>query len=480
MNAPLTYSLETEPHEIVTKHYRFPFPLRPYQVEAVNELSPLDASALWWKPGLGKTAGATATALYKLITGSAQKVLVIIPPILHVTWGKWLRQVTHADGRALKVLHYEGGPTKRAALNLNDAEFIIVGIQIFKKDYERFEALEMSTRLHVICDEAQSLKSVSSDNHKKYRALTHNTSHQLLSGTPITSSPVDGYAMCKLKSPIIYRNLNQFLRIHVAALDFYNKPVEWHNLDLLADNMAINAKFASKEEHLADLPEKIISTLEYDLDPAHLKLYQKMLDDQILKLPDNQKIDLTQVTALYHAMGQVIMGWDHFTGDASKKAQGWNIVEEVLDELGAGKLMLFCTYKRTNAAVTQRYAEKYGAVAVYGDISPAQKNANIARFIEDPACRLITIQTTSAQGLDGLQDVCSDCLFLETPTLASQFEQALSRLDRSGQRKSVTVRLAIARKTVQQHLLLRLLHNEDLVCPLIRTRSQLREALLGQ
>jgi hypothetical protein len=470
------------PYGLVTQHFQFPFEFRPYQIEAVNELGPIPASALWWKPGLGKTAGSTAIGLYKILTGEADQIVVIIPPILHATWKSWLSKVRYADGTPVGVTSYRGTPSERAALRL-DRLFTVVGIQIFKKDYARFYELSNQQRLHTALDESAggaSIKNVGSDNYKKYREFVSPGSNQLLSGTPITASPEDGYAACKLKSPSIYRNLNQFLRIHAVEKDFFNKVTEWGNLDLLAENMGVNAKFASKEEHLKDLPPKIISTLEYDLDKQHLKLYRKMVEEQLLKLPDNKKIDLTQATALYHAMGQVVLGWDHFAGDDTKVAEGWNVLEEVMDELGDGKLMVFATYRRTNAAIVARYAEKYGAVSVYGDISTKQKEANVARFTHDPACRLITIQVRSAQGLDGMQEACSDCLFIEPPTLPAHAEQALSRLHRSGQTKPVTVRIAIARGTIQQRLLANLLENEGLLNPLIRTPAELRAALLGE
>lgn len=40
-------------------------------------------------------------------------------------------------------------------------------------------------------------------------------------------------------------------------------------------------------------------------DIKHLKLYRKLAEEELLKLPDGGKIDATQATKLVHALGQI-------------------------------------------------------------------------------------------------------------------------------------------------------------------------------
>lgn len=63
---------------------------------------------------------------------------------------------------------YRGSKAQRAALSF-DADFILMGIQIFKRDYERVVSELSHKRVHVILDEAQCIKDVGTDNYKKYR-----------------------------------------------------------------------------------------------------------------------------------------------------------------------------------------------------------------------------------------------------------------------------------------------------------------------
>lgn len=479
MTSLLPAELLRTPCDIVYEHYNFPFNPRPFQREVIDELGWLGRSGSYLSPGLGKTFTSTVIALLKKIQGDVETTLVLMPPILDRTWRKFLGQVTHKDGTPLRVLSYRGTPAQRREMKL-DGDFILMSMQIFKKDHGRIDAELGHTRVHVIVDEATCLKNVASDNHKKFRNFVAGHSFQLLTGTPLTT-PMDAYAYVKLLAPSIYSSLAQFKRIHIEELDFYGNPKKWGNLDLLQENMSLNASFVRKEDVLLDLPAKNVIPLEYDLDPAHLKLYHHLVDAQLLQLPDGTKIDATQAQALRHALGQIIMSWGHFAGDPSKIAAGFDLIEETLDEIGDAKLVVFANYRMTNRAIVEHFREKYGAVAVYGDVSAKDKERNIARFCDDPSVRLITLQPKSGGvGVDGLQQVCSDCLFIEPPITPADWNQALSRLWRDGQTFITNVRMAVAYKTLQVRGVQGLVFKEELVMPLQYSKAELRGLLLGE
>ena len=461
------------PYELVQAHYRLPFELYPFQSEDVNTLAPRDRTALYWEPGLGKTAGATHCALYKLETGT-QQIVVLMPPLLISQWARWLGRITRIDGSPISVLTYRGSPAERRAMKLN-ATFILMGIQIFKRDIERIEAEIGRRRLHVILDEAQCIKDVSTANYKTYRDFVSLQTHQLLTGTPL-NHPLDAYSYIKLVAPTVYRNLSQFEQIHVAERDFFKNPVAYANLDLLKSNLQINASRKTKEDVLLDLPACTVVPIEYDLDPAHMKLYRLIVNEQLLKYDDDTKLDLTSATALYHALGQVVCQFGFFAGDDSKVSNVYDLIDEVLDELGSAKLVVFANYRRTNEYLVKRY----NCPAVYGEISAINKQKAVDRFIDDPNCRLITLQPSSGGvGVDGLQHVSSDILYIEPPVSVAQLTQSLSRVHREGQKLPVTVRMAIANGTIQRHVADRLAEREALVNPLQLSKAVLQAALLG-
>jgi hypothetical protein len=314
------------------------------------------------------------------------------------------------------------------------------------KDYADWEEkklgevakLKANARIHLIVDEAHCLKDVGTANYKTVRDFAMDRTLQLLTGTPL-NKPEDAYAYTKLIAPHLYRNLNHFNMLHVVEVDFYKKPCKYGNLDMLQANFKVNAARATKEEVLTDLPPMSIQVMEYDLAPAHLKLYRTLVEQKLLEYGDGTKLDATQASALWHALGQIVMNWGHFAQEPELISAGFDVLDEVLDELGDRKLVVFSHYKMTNRLIRERY----GCASVYSEVSDKQKE--IDRFINDPKCRIINMQPGSGGvGVDGLQHVCQDVLYLEPPITPAHLTQSLSRVYRQGQKHAVADGVIIA------------------------------------
>lgn len=457
------------PHDLVLQHYDFPFSLYPFQIEAVNELAPLPRTGLYLEPGLGKTVVATMCALWKQIQG-VQVTLGLMPPLLVTQWGRWLSKVKRKDGSPLRVTLYQGTPVQRKALSF-DVDFILMGTQIFKRDIERVQDGLGDKVRHVFLDEAHCIKDVSTAIYHQYRDFVEEESHQLLTGTPL-NTPVDAYAYIRLVSPGIYRNLLHFNEVHVVTTDIFNKPCEFANLGLLAENLLVNAVRKTKEDVLLDLPECIVTDIEYDLDRKHYDLYKRLASEKMLHLKDGEKLDATQVTALYHALGQIVCQWHHFGQDEALKSRAYYLIEEILEELGDKKLIVFSNYQRTNAEIVRRFK----CPGIWGQIPPKQKQVNLNQFLDDDRCRLIAMHPVAAgQGVDGCQHVCQDVLYAEPPITPSHWVQSLSRVHREGQRNSVTVRMAVAKGTLQRHIVSQLTEKEELIMPVQGSRAYLTD-----
>lgn len=462
------------PYEIVKENFDVPLTLYPFQEEAVNELSPLPSTGLYFEPGLGKTLTSTVMALYKRLTGS-DIVLILMPPLLISQWARWLSRIKNSKGQAPRVVCYRGSPAQRKQISF-DADFVLMGLTIFKIDHDRVVSELGRRKVHVILDEAQAIKDVGTDNYKFYRDFVSTQSHTLLTGTPL-NRPDDAYSYIKLVAPSIYRNLNQFNQIHIKERDFFGNAVSYQNLELLRDNLLVNANRKTKEEVLLTLPTLTIQPLEYDLDKRHLALYRKLANEQLLKLPDGGKLDMTQANSLYHALGQIVMGWSHFAQDESLKAEGYKLVEEVLDELGNAKLIVFGNYIRTN----QELVRRFNCPGIWGEISGKQKEKAIDTFITDDKCRLIVLNPIAGGvGVEGLQAVSSDALYVEPPITPAHWTQSISRIHRDGQTKPVVARMATAIGTIQQHLVKNLSAKDSLVQPLQGSRAMLQAALFGE
>jgi SNF2 family DNA or RNA helicase len=454
-----------------------PFTPFDYQKNEIDRLvkESVDRACYFWDMGAGKSMASTLHAMiYRQQTGA--QILFVCPPILLRQWEKFLK----VCGIACKV--YAGTPAQRKKITF-DTETVafITNIEILKRDFDRFSDAFVRRKWMVVVDEATSIKNYSSGNFRAILQLASGQGLLLLTGTPL-STPADGYAYCKLTSPELYRSATHYENIHVGERDFFGKIVSWKNLPLLKSNMAKRASYVSTPEARPDMPRATISEIEYDLASHHLKLYRQIVDQQLVVLESGGAIDASTPQKLYFALQQVILGYAKFAQDESLVPAGFGVLDQTLEEIGDAKLVVFANYK-ASVRITVEHLQKKGVdvVQVNGDVSAKDKDAAIERFKTVPECRVIVLNPLSGGvGVDGLQNVAWNMLFLEIPTNAKGFWQAVKRLERPGQLKICSVRIATAVGTIQARLRKQLVENDGLINQVVPSLNDLRAALYGE
>lgn len=438
--------------EVLSK-LKLPFKPLPYQIQDINELAQYDRALLDSCVGSGKTFEATAVALMKEV----EAVVVLMPPILTAQWEAWLRQI-----EAGSVLAYEGSPAKRQAMDLN-VHWLVMSNGIFKNDLTRLLKHYNDKRVLLICDESQCVKDATTKIHRSVRDFTLGKELLMMTGTPL-SSPADAYGHIKLKTPTVYRSWSQFEMLHVDEVDHFGQVKKWKNLELLSRNFRLNCVYRTKESIAAESPEARIVPIKYKLSSAHMKLYKKLMDEQIYELPNGGKIDVATAVNLYHAAQQIVVNYDYFSGDPDARSNSLDLLDEVCSEIDVGnkessKLLVWASYKRTNNLLAA-YLTKYNGASAYSQVD---SKAGVKKFMEDATCRTLNANPASAGAGLNPQRICNHALFLETPTRTILYKQAAGRIDRLGQPYSPITRIGIAVGTIQEALYQNLLDNDSLV-----------------
>lgn len=468
------------PYEAVREEFEFTFDLYPFQIERVNFLCEYTRGAFYWEAGSGKSIGLAYWCLYQMLEEGTKHWILPMPPILLLQWSRLIRSIIHKrTGKALTATVYEGTVKQRAALNLN-VDFILCSYGILKNDFGHLSRFSEERRIGVCPDEAHAIKNIESQNHKAVKALADGRPFMALTGTPLTT-PIDAYAYIRMICPTVYRNMRQFEQLHVVERDEYEKVTKWGNLDLLASNMKIQTSRVLRREVMDQLPPIIFTHVTYNLAPAHLALYRRIAEEKLVEFSDGREIDAISAQALRSALQQIIVNWGYFESDDTREPAALDLVHEVFGELEkGGKLAVVANFRRSNTYLLGKL-QQYNAVAVFGDVSPAGKQAAIKRFIEDPSCRCILLQPQSAGfGVDGLQHVCSDMLILEAPTTAPAFHQVVARLDRNGQKNPVNCRIGIANETVQVRMFRNLLENDAMINSVQGGFQDLKDSIYGK
>jgi hypothetical protein len=482
------------PLETVLAEYQFfdakgdPLEFKPEQAEVVNDLAPLPRAGYYCETATGKTAMSIAAALFKRLTSPRPPQIVVhMPPILLDQWYTTLTKgvVHRRTGKGLDAVVYRGSPKQRKKIDL-DHDFVLMSTIVFKNDYaylcERFGGVPTILKV----DEATSIKNIETDNYKMTRDFVSTDEQKelmLLTATPL-SKPGDAYAYIKLVAPQIYRNQRHFEALHVEEKDFFDKVIKWSNLDLLAENLLINSKRLLYKQVWPNADVPLFDPMPYELDADHAALYKKLADEQILLLEDGGKIDATTQQRLQTMLQQIICNPAHFSGDPNMRSAAHELLDQIIAQLQVGepggrKLFIFANYKMTNRGLIQ-YLSPFNAVGFYSEVSQREQQENLQRFLRDPKCWIgVGHPITAGYGLDGLQTVCSDVFFPESPSVAIQFNQAVGRFCRPGQTRRPHVRIGVATKTVQVRMHRNLLENDALVNRVQGSFQDLKEAIYG-
>lgn len=452
---------------------RIGFELAPLQLEDLTLAEPFDRYKWFYDVGVGKTVTSTMKAL---MMGSPC-VLVLVPPIIIPQWVKWLRTVDPEH----EVLGYQGTPTQRRQMDLTRPRWIVMSYSIFRDEFEGRITRELGRRHpHIIVDEAHNIKNSGSKLFKRTQFLAGTSPLQLLTGTP-TSKPTDAYAFIKLTTPTVYRSLAHFEAMHVAERDYFGTITKYQNLALARDNLMLQATKRTKDEMFPGIVQPRYEVWDYELDPQHKKLYDRLAAEQLLELDNGQKIDATTAQRLYHAMQQIVVNWDQYAGDETKRAAIYDLIDYTIDttqcmDRERSKLIIWTYYKASSRAILG-YLEDFGAVGAYSEVD---SNKSVQQFMEDPGIRILVAQPMSAGVGLNPQHVCWENLFVEHSTVPLHFIQSVGRTDRKGQRHMPTMRICVAKDTIQVPLHYRLLHNGDLVQETEGLSVSIREAIYGR
>jgi SNF2 family DNA or RNA helicase len=449
------------------------FQLSPLQIQDTNTFAEWNVCLNRYEVGGGKTVVSSAVALMR----DAEVILVLVPPILIRPWVRWLRKVSD------NVLQYQESKDARAQLDLDSARWIVCSHTIFRKDFRRIErSLARRKTREIIVDEAQYMKNVQTKLFERVEQIASGQFLQMLTGTP-TSTPMDSYAYIKLMKPEAYRNMTHFEMLHVGKKDFFKKVTGWKNLDLIKTHFDHRSIRRTKQELHGYKNDPLFPDCSYVLAPEHQALYEKLVEEQLLLLPDGTKIDASTAIRLYHNMQQIIVNYDVFSGIEGARSAAHDLLDMTMDmtecnKPGRSKLMVWTMYKMTSRnMLAYLRREKVNAVAAYGEVNSQD---SFDRFMDDDSVRVLVAQYQSAGAGLNPQSVCWESVFLETSTSTMHNTQAMGRIDRMGQQNVPSQRYFRAENTIQASLLLRLANNEKLVAEIEGTKAQLRDILLGR
>jgi SWI/SNF-related matrix-associated actin-dependent regulator 1 of chromatin subfamily A len=420
-----------------------------HQKEAIQKLVENKKFILADDMGLGKT---TSTIIAALETG-AKKIMIICPATLKINWK---REIENYTDRSIFIA--EGKQFS------SDSDFVIINYDIIKnfhdaKNKEESKIL-MSKFDLVIVDEAHYIKNAQAQRTKLINDIVKNVDRLwLLTGTPMTSRPIDYFNLLSLVDSPSAKNWMAYVIRYCAGYQFKvgNRKV-WNvmgssNLEELRDRTS-STILRRLKENVLDLPEKIIT-------PVYLRLKSKEYEnvmgeyyDWYDKNPEESKSLTVQFTKLTKVR-QIIAN--------EKVKETIEIAENIIEQ--GKKVIIFCNFTDSLNMIKEHFGKT--AVKLDGSMSKTERQKSVDDFQEDEKVKVF-VGNIKAAGVGITLTAAEVVIMNDLSFLPSDHAQAEDRAYRYGQKNNVLVYYPLFDNTI-----------EGIIYDIINAKKQVIATVMG-
>lgn len=223
-----------------------------------------------------------------------------------------------------------------------------------------------------------------------------------------------------------------------------------------------NRVFRCKLRDCVDLPPIFTSKLDVFLTEDQRKHYDTMSNAFFAEIDGKRievTIDLAKIGKLRQITGGFLLGPDGEVMKASTSNPKLDVLLDFLSEIEEGeKVVIFAVFRCEIEMLLRTFGRR--AVAIYGGISDKKKLDAQESFKKDPAVTFIICQPQSAAyGVNGLT-VARYLIFYSFDYRADTNYQAIKRIERTGQDRTMFVKYLCAKNTIDD-VIYNVIHKKD-------------------
>jgi hypothetical protein len=372
--------------------------------------------------GLGKTIQVIAFLLRQKAMQKLKPTLLVLPIALIENWIEEMKKFAPSLTESLYI--HKGSDRLKSVVSLSNFDMIITSYDTLKIDQLLLGKIQFQS---IICDEAQNIKSHTSQRSRAIRAMqTH--FRLAMTGTPVENSLDELWAIMDFVQPGALGSLKDFRRNFVETGDYEGvlKAIQPYYLR------------RTKQQILDDrLPKKHINPPIY----VEASPIQKQIASSMLATKNVGQIAilnmLMRLRQLYGHPGVVIPRYENLPPDDIPKLQEMiRIIEKVKER--QEKVIIFTEFRKLHSILKRLLMTMYGIFVPIIDGETPNRQAIAQRFNQSPGFGVM-ILSPKAAGV-GLTITSANHVIHYTRWWNPAVEnQATDRAYRIGQQKDVYV-----------------------------------------
>ena len=419
--------------------------------------------------GTGKTITTIAVAGAMYQEEKIKKLLVVCPKSIVDVWEQEFEKFA---GFPYSVVVLNGTGLKKidAIRHMNG-----IGLQVIVVNYESCWRLEAELTKWkpdiIVCDESSKIKNPQAKCSKALHRLGKISSYNLiLTGTPITNSPLDFFSQYKFLDERIFGGSFYGFRSYYAILGGYqnHQIVGYKHLAELVEKAHAIA-YRIKIDEAVELPEFVDEIRPVKLEKKAQQIYDGISKDSYAELMSGEVTTrnvLTQLLRLSQCTGGFIRNDD---GDDAQQVSTAKLeaLEDIIDECmeQKKKVVVFARFVPEIDAISKMLTKKKIAhTIIKGDVK--DRAEQVEAFQNNPDVRVFIgqLQTT---GMGLTLTAGTVAVYYSLDFSYTNYEQSRARIRRIGQTKLGVYIHLVAKDTVDEHIMSALKQKADVAHMLV-------------
>ena len=457
-------------------NYKFKTKPFQHQKKALADSWSAQYYALFMEMGTGKSKVAIDTIAMLWQDNKINAALIIAPKGVYDNWVQAEIPKHLPDNIETIIMKWMPSSAKKYQNELSD--FVFNKVNKLKVFVINVEALSTARGAHVakvyldknpkniaVVDESTTIKNRKAARTKTIIRLADRSEYRrILTGSPVTKSPMDLYSQCEFLSPRAlkfssyyafqgrYANIQQRTMGHRS----FQQIVGYRRLDELNEKLNSFSNRVLKDDCL-DLPDKIYMKRNVPLTAEQWAVYAQMKALALAKLENGDLATTASVLTQIMRLQQICCGFLK-PDEGEIQAVPCNKLKELLDivEETQGKIIIWASFTHNILQIVTELVKVYGAdsVATYYGGTPQEERQQIVENFqnkEHPLRFFVGQPKTGGYGIT-LHEASTVIYFSNSYDLEIRL-QSEDRAHRIGQTKSVTYIDLVSPKTIDEKIL---------------------------